>query len=204
MMACNAVTEVKHNIVSMLQRSSLQVHMYNMYGTQLPQHFSMGSEVQRDGIQECHLYSDGLVVLTKALQLWAVSGLQEPRPQKLASPRLKEAPHCMAIFEPRHTLSGCLEVSTNSLLLALMLKALSHNIMTAGLAYLAYLAYPEMFSFKVCIRSRSLCSCFSQAVPSTKGVPVDCQVRLKSGLKTTLVCCNLQAAGQAFRQSQLH
>lgn len=114
MMACNADTAFKHDMVSMLQRSSLQVHMYSMYGTQLPQHFSMGSEVQRDGIQACQLYSDGLVVLTKALQLWAVSGLHEPRPQKLASPRLKDAPHCMAVFEPRHTLSGCLEVSTNS------------------------------------------------------------------------------------------
>lgn len=88
----------------------LQVHLYNMFGTQLPRHFSMGSEVQRDGILECQLYGDGLVVLTKELQLWAVSGLAEPRPQKLASPGLKEAPSCMAIFQPRHTLSGCLEV----------------------------------------------------------------------------------------------
>ena len=109
-MVCNADIALKPDILLTLKRLSLQVHMYSMYGTQLPQHFSMGSEVQRDGIQACQLYSDGLVVLTKALQLWAVSGLQEPRPQKLASPRLKEAPHCMAIFEPRHTLSGCLEV----------------------------------------------------------------------------------------------
>lgn len=90
--------------------SIAQVHMYSMYGVQLPQQFSMGGEVQRDGIQECQLYSDGLVVLTKALQLWAVSGLQDPRPQKLANPKLKEPPNCLAIFQPRHTLSGCLEV----------------------------------------------------------------------------------------------
>ena len=88
----------------------LQVHLYNMFGTQLPRHFSMGTEVQRDGILECQLYGDGLVVLTKELQLWAMSGLAEPRPQKLASPGLKEPPSCMAIFQPRHTLSGCLEV----------------------------------------------------------------------------------------------
>jgi len=89
---------------------TLQVHLYNMFGTQLPRHFSMGSEVQREGILDCQLYGDGLVVLTKGLQLWAVSGLAEPRPQKLASPALKEPPACMAIFQPRHTLSGCLEV----------------------------------------------------------------------------------------------
>lgn len=84
-----------------------------MFGVQLQRNFSMGSEVQREGILECQLYGDGLVVLTKGLQLWAVSGLQEPRPHKLASPspRLKEPPSCMAIMHPRHTLSGCLEVS---------------------------------------------------------------------------------------------
>ncbi len=91
--------------------NALQVHLYNMFGTQLPRHFSMGSEVQREGILDCQLYGDGLVVLTKGLQLWAVSGLAEPRPQKLASPALKEPPTCMAIFQPRHTLSGCLEVN---------------------------------------------------------------------------------------------
>lgn len=94
----------------MIRQLCMQVHLYSMYGVQLPQQFSMGSEVQRDGILDCQLYSDGIVVLTKALQLWAVSGLQDPRPQKLANPKLKEAPNCMTIFEPRHTLSGCLEV----------------------------------------------------------------------------------------------
>ena len=84
-----------------------------MFGVQLQRNFSMGSEVQREGILECQLYGDGLVVLTKGLQLWAVSGLEEPRPHKLAhpSPRLKEPPTCMAIMQPHHTLSGCLEVS---------------------------------------------------------------------------------------------
>ncbi|KAA6418805.1 MAG: vacuolar sorting-associated 16 protein [Trebouxia sp. A1-2] len=94
----------------MIVEQTGEVHLYNMFGTQLPRHFSMGSEVQREGILDCQLFGDGLVVLTKGLQLWAVSGLAEPRPQKLASPALKEAPSCMAIFQPRHTLSGCLEV----------------------------------------------------------------------------------------------
>ena len=90
----------------------LQVHLHSMFGVQLQQNFSMGSEVQREGILKCQLYGDGLVVLTKGLQLWAVSGLGEPRPHKLASPfpRLKEPPTCMAIMQPQHTLSGCLEV----------------------------------------------------------------------------------------------
>ena len=39
-----------------------------------------------------------------------VSNLEEPRPQKLALDGLSERPHCMAVIEPRHTLSGCVEV----------------------------------------------------------------------------------------------
>lgn len=96
----------------MARACALQVHVYSIFGVQLQRNFSMGSEVQREGILECQLYGDGLVVLTKSLQLWAVSGLEEPRPHKLASPspRLKEPPTCMAIMQPHHTLSGCLEV----------------------------------------------------------------------------------------------
>lgn len=91
--------------------------MYNMFGVQLPRQFSMGSEVQREGILSCQMHGDGLVVLTKGLQLWAVSGLEDPRPQRLANARLKEAPSCMAIMQPRHTLSGCLEVISTLTLL---------------------------------------------------------------------------------------
>lgn len=39
-----------------------------------------------------------------------MSNLEEPRPQKLALDGLSERPHCMAVIEPRHTLSGCVEV----------------------------------------------------------------------------------------------
>ncbi|KAL3162570.1 hypothetical protein ABBQ38_008623 [Trebouxia sp. C0009 RCD-2024] len=104
----------------MIVEQTGEVHMYSMFGVQLQRNFSMGSEVQREGILQCQLHGTGLVVLTKGLQLWAVSGLEDPRPHKLASPRLKEAPSCMAIMQPHHTLSGCLEV----------LLAVGTNIMT--------------------------------------------------------------------------
>jgi len=38
-----------------------------------------------------------------------VADLEEPRPQRLADPRLAGPPHCLAVIEPRHTLSGCIE-----------------------------------------------------------------------------------------------
>jgi len=42
--------------------------------------------------------------------LWAVTSLAEPRPQRFAVPPMTDPPHAMALLEPQHTLSGCLEV----------------------------------------------------------------------------------------------
>ncbi len=56
----------------------------------------------------CRAYA--LPAATGAYRLWVVSNLEEPRPQKLALDGLSERPHCMAVIEPRHTLSGCVEV----------------------------------------------------------------------------------------------
>ncbi|KAK9815234.1 hypothetical protein WJX72_000416 [[Myrmecia] bisecta] len=94
----------------MLLEDTGQVFIYNMHGQKQPRQFSLGKEVQQDGILECCLWGDGLVVLTTGFALWAVTNLEEPRPQKLASPALMQRPHCMAVIEPRHTLSGHVEV----------------------------------------------------------------------------------------------
>ena len=54
---------------------------------------------------------DGLVNDVCRHALWAVTSLSEPRPQRFAVPPLADPPHAMAIMEPEHTLSGCLEVA---------------------------------------------------------------------------------------------
>eukprot|EP00891_Asterochloris_glomerata_P007024 jgi/Astpho2/7024/e_gw1.00107.12.1_t len=87
-----------------------QVHLFSMHGDRLPRQFSLGAECTRDGVLMCQTYSDGLIVLTTKLQLWAVAGLEEPRPNRLADPKLVAAPAAVAILEPRHSLSGCIEV----------------------------------------------------------------------------------------------
>ena len=55
-----------------------------------------------------------------------MTNLEEPRPQRLALDGLTEAPRCMAVIEPRHTLSGCVEASIYSLPDAVILTALTH------------------------------------------------------------------------------
>jgi hypothetical protein len=88
--------------------------MYSMHGQKLPRSFSLGAEAARERIVDCIVYGDGLVALTGAHRLWTVSNLEEPRPQRLALEGLSEAPHCMAVIEPRHTLSGCVEVGRDT------------------------------------------------------------------------------------------
>ncbi|KAK9823042.1 hypothetical protein WJX81_002597 [Elliptochloris bilobata] len=94
----------------MLLEQSGEVHLYSMHGQAQARSFSLGGEVAREGVAACCLYGGGLVALTAGLQLWAVTDLEEPRPQRLADPRLAGPPHCLAVMEPRHTLSGCIEV----------------------------------------------------------------------------------------------
>ncbi len=86
-----------------------QVHLYTMHGQAQARGFSLGAEVAAQGVADAVLYGGGLVALTAGLQLWAVADLEEPRPQRLADPRLAGPPHCLAVIEPRHTLSGCIE-----------------------------------------------------------------------------------------------
>ena len=92
-----------------LTQRRAQVHLYSMHGQAQARSFSLGSEVAREGVAACCLYGSGLVALTVGLQLWAVTDLEEPRPQRLADPRLPAPPHCLTIIQPRHTLSGCIE-----------------------------------------------------------------------------------------------
>ena len=51
-------------------------------------------QVAAAGIAECHLWGSGLVVLTTANRLFAVTSLAEPRVQPLADPMLGAGPDC--------------------------------------------------------------------------------------------------------------
>uniref|UniRef100_A0A061RIB2 Protein VACUOLELESS1 n=1 Tax=Tetraselmis sp. GSL018 TaxID=582737 RepID=A0A061RIB2_9CHLO len=86
------------------------VTMYSPFGELLPRQFSLGSACREQGVSAAQVFSAGVVALTARNELWAVTGLEDPRPQKLADPGLFEPPHCMAVIEPHHTLSGCVEV----------------------------------------------------------------------------------------------
>eukprot|EP00873_Tetraselmis_striata_P045222 jgi/Tetstr1/465486/TSEL_010170.t1 len=85
------------------------VSAYSTFGTHL-RRFSLGAAAREQGVSRAAVFGAGVVALTERHELWAVTGLLEPRPQRLADPGLFDAPHSMAVIEPHHTLSGCVEV----------------------------------------------------------------------------------------------
>ena len=91
-----------------------QATLHSVHGKQQLGAFSLGVEVAREGIALVCGYPDGLAVLTAATAaIWAVEGLGQPRPQKLAGLPKQYAgavPSALAAVDPAHTLSGCLEV----------------------------------------------------------------------------------------------
>lgn len=88
----------------------MQVTRFNQVGEKDPKVFSLGDECQKDGILECCVFSEGVVALTTKFALWAITDLQDPRPQKLARPKMDHAPKAIAVVEPSCTLSGSVEV----------------------------------------------------------------------------------------------
>lgn len=89
---------------------SMQVSKFDQLGDKDARAFSFGEECQKDGILECCTFGSGAVALTKKFHLWAITDLQDPRPQKLADPKIDHAPNNMAIIDSGHTLSGGIEV----------------------------------------------------------------------------------------------
>ena len=85
-----------------------------MHGRQQLGAFSLGAEVAGEGVALACSYPHGLAVLTAATSsVWAVEGLAQPRPHRLAGLPLQFqglAPTALAVVDPAHPVSGCLEV----------------------------------------------------------------------------------------------
>ncbi|CAD7696036.1 unnamed protein product [Ostreobium quekettii] len=75
-----------------------QVRAFSVHGRQLPLEFSLGEACETEGIADCCVYSSGVVVLTQANHIWAVTDINEPRPQRLADPPLEDLPRCMDVL----------------------------------------------------------------------------------------------------------
>ena len=88
--------------------------LHSVHGRQQLGAFSLGAEVAGEGVALACSYPHGLAVLTAASSsVWAVEGLAQPRPHRLAGlPAQFQglAPTALAVVDPAHPVSGCLEV----------------------------------------------------------------------------------------------
>lgn len=57
----------------------------------------MGQGVESEEVAECCIYGGGIVVLTNACSVWAVTDLNDPRPQRLADTELDGIPQCIEV-----------------------------------------------------------------------------------------------------------
>jgi len=92
-----------------------KVLIYNVFGEKLNEFWIQPSEDGRVEVQECHVWSAGLVVLTRKHQLFAVNDLSDIPVQsvKLADPvegLQGHGPTAMTIIEPQFTRSSTVEV----------------------------------------------------------------------------------------------
>ena len=76
----------------------MQVRVFSVQGQQLHIEFSLGEACETEGVSDCCVYGGGVVALTHANHLWAVTDVNEPRPQRLADPLVEEPPHCMEVM----------------------------------------------------------------------------------------------------------
>ncbi|EFJ24200.1 hypothetical protein SELMODRAFT_101752 [Selaginella moellendorffii] len=86
------------------------VFRYDVHGKLLPDKVWFGQECWDQGIMECIIWGNGIVCLTEANAVFCIPDLGSPQFVKLTQLTLEDPPHCMAIIEPQHTVSGSVEV----------------------------------------------------------------------------------------------
>eukprot|EP00268_Persea_americana_P035161 TRINITY_DN3472_c0_g1_i2.p1 TRINITY_DN3472_c0_g1~~TRINITY_DN3472_c0_g1_i2.p1 ORF type:complete len:842 (+),score=156.20 TRINITY_DN3472_c0_g1_i2:162-2687(+) len=86
------------------------VYRYNILAELVEPQISMGKDCFEQNVVECVFWSNGLVCLTEAYQIFCIADFKNPVPCKLADPGLEEYPLCVAVIEPQHNMSGNVEV----------------------------------------------------------------------------------------------
>lgn len=80
-----------------------QVSIYNIHGQRLPVEYSLGEACYHEKVAECVVYSGGIVALTCNNSIWAITDLNDVRPQRLADIEIDDRPQCMAVkLSPAH------------------------------------------------------------------------------------------------------
>lgn len=88
----------KENLVIVLDDGSVMI--FSIFGELITQ-FSLGKQVQQQGLYECNIWGSGVVVLTNLLNFFVVEDFEEPRPVAMNCPPLSDTPASWTIIDPR-------------------------------------------------------------------------------------------------------
>ncbi|KAI9177733.1 hypothetical protein LWI28_018573 [Acer negundo] len=87
------------------------VYRYNIHAEVIEPNVSMGPECFEDNVSECVFWGNGVVCVTDTNRYFCIADFKTMTVCELARPEeVKELPHCVAVIEPKYTLTGNVEV----------------------------------------------------------------------------------------------
>ncbi|XP_039029185.1 protein VACUOLELESS1-like [Hibiscus syriacus] len=86
------------------------VYRYNIHAELIEPNVTLGKECFEQNVVECVFWGNGVVCLTEGGLLFSIPDFKVMNPCKLAETGADDLPNCMAIIEPKYTVSGNVEV----------------------------------------------------------------------------------------------
>lgn len=90
------------------------VYRYNIHAELIEPSISLGKECFEQSVVDCVFWGNGVVCMNEGFQFFCVPDFSNFRSDKdvvkLADPVLEDPPLCMAVIEPKYTMSGNVEV----------------------------------------------------------------------------------------------
>ncbi|PPS07180.1 hypothetical protein GOBAR_AA13467 [Gossypium barbadense] len=86
------------------------VYRYNIHAEPIEPNVTLGKECFEQNVVECIFWGNGVVCLTEGGLLFCIPDFKVMRPCQLAETGAEDLPNCMAVIEPKYTVSGNVEV----------------------------------------------------------------------------------------------
>ncbi|KAJ0053471.1 hypothetical protein Pint_01395 [Pistacia integerrima] len=86
------------------------IYRYSIHAELMEPNASMGKECFEENVLECVFWGNGVVCVTEANRYFCVPDFKTMRVCELARPEIEELPHCMAVVEPKYTMTGNVEL----------------------------------------------------------------------------------------------
>lgn len=87
------------------------IYRYNIHAELIEPNVTLGKECFEENVRECVFWGNGVVCVTEANRFFCVPDFKTMKVCELARPEeMEEPPHCVAVIEPKYTVTGNVEV----------------------------------------------------------------------------------------------